>query len=308
MTQHYDIIGDIHGHADILVTLLNKLGYQLNEGVYRHKKHKVIFLGDFIDRGPQQREVIDIVKPMIEQGTALSVMGNHEFNAICYASHGASGQLLRKHSEKNTKQHQAFLDAYPEASERKQIINWFKTLPLFIETNGIRVIHASWNEPSREILKPLLDEKQCLLSNAYDICSQKGSAPYLAVETILKGPEADLPEGVSFKDKDGNVRKNARIKWWASKHLDKKERLHLGDNITDEHNISETEIDTSYHYSDDLPPVFVGHYWLNDETPIPLSENCACLDYSIAKDGKLVAYLWRGERILKESNFDWCEA
>ena len=42
----------------------------------------VIFLGDFIDRGPHQREVIEIDRQMIEAGTAQSVMGNHEFNAI----------------------------------------------------------------------------------------------------------------------------------------------------------------------------------------------------------------------------------
>jgi len=44
--------------------------------------------------------VIDIVKPMIEQGFALSVMGNHEFNAICYATSGQDGQVLRKHTDK----------------------------------------------------------------------------------------------------------------------------------------------------------------------------------------------------------------
>ena len=75
--QYYDIIGDIHGYVDALEALLIKLGYDVSTGVYQHKKQKVIFLGDFIDRGPQQREVIEIVKPMVEQGHALSVMGNH---------------------------------------------------------------------------------------------------------------------------------------------------------------------------------------------------------------------------------------
>jgi hypothetical protein len=32
----YDLIGDIHGHADALRELLQKLGYELHEGVYRH--------------------------------------------------------------------------------------------------------------------------------------------------------------------------------------------------------------------------------------------------------------------------------
>ena len=152
----------------------------------------------------------------------------------------------------------------------------------------------------------MLDEKQCLLNDSYGNCSQEGSAAYDAIETLLKGPEVDLPEGVSFKDKDGHVRHSARIKWWTAVHVDKKDRLNLGSDVTDEHKIDQVYIDDSHSYSAAHPPVFVGHYWLNQDVPIPLSSNCACLDYSIANEGKLVAYLWRGESELKESSFEWC--
>lgn len=44
------------------------------------------FLGDFIDRGPQMRQVLEIVRPMIEEGYTQTVMGNHELNALaCHA-------------------------------------------------------------------------------------------------------------------------------------------------------------------------------------------------------------------------------
>ena len=109
----YDIIGDIHGCADTLRALLTKLDYEKRDGVYRHPDRQVIFLGDFIDRGPQQREVIDIARGMVEAGSALAVMGNHEFNAIAYHTPDPEGDgFLRPHSEKNRKQHRAFLDAY----------------------------------------------------------------------------------------------------------------------------------------------------------------------------------------------------
>ena len=307
MAQHYDIIGDIHGHADELEALLIKLGYQLIDGIYQHEFKRVIYLGDFIDRGPKQRQVINIVRPMIERGYAHSVMGNHEFNAICFATIGSDGQPLRKHTDENTEQHQAFLTAYSNNDERNNVIDWFKTLPINLEIDGIRVIHASWNENELEVIASLLDDKQCLLDEAYEQCSQKGSDAFEAIEILLKGPEANLPEGVSFKDKDGRLRHNARIQWWKAKEGDKKDRLNLGSNITDEHKIEQTHIDDSHHYHEDNPPLFVGHYWLNDKTPTPLSDNCACLDFSIAKEGKLVAYRWQGEKTLKESNFVWCE-
>ena len=62
----YDLIGDIHGHADALQQLLRQLGYSRREGVYRHPERTTIFLGDFIDRGPKIRETLEIVRPMID--------------------------------------------------------------------------------------------------------------------------------------------------------------------------------------------------------------------------------------------------
>ena len=78
----YDLIGDIHGHAAELVQLLETLGYSRRGGLYRHPERRIIFLGDFIDRGPQIRQVLEIVRPMIESESALAVMGNHELNAL----------------------------------------------------------------------------------------------------------------------------------------------------------------------------------------------------------------------------------
>jgi hypothetical protein len=62
--QSYDLIGDIHGQAPELVRLLEKLSYTKVAGVWKHADRKVIFLGDFVDRGDYQREVIDIVRPI----------------------------------------------------------------------------------------------------------------------------------------------------------------------------------------------------------------------------------------------------
>lgn len=305
LTQFYDIIGDIHGHADALETLLLKLGYELYGGVYRHSSHKVIFLGDFIDRGHQQREVIRLVKPMIEQGYAYGVMGNHEYNAICYATPGKNGKPLREHSDKNTKQHAAFLAAYPDADERMEIINWFKTLPVYRDTGDIRLIHASWNDEALRHISPFLDEEGCLREEAYVLCCDKDSSPYRAIEILLKGLEVALPDDVSYKDKDGHVRGRARIKWWIPNHFDVKKRLYLGSELQNDHKLASIAIDGEHHYPHTDKPIFFGHYWMNDKEPELLAENCACLDYSIAKGGKLVAYQWRGEKKLKKSHFVW---
>ena len=77
-----DLIGDIHGHATELHSLLRSMDYTEINGVYQHPERSVIFLGDFIDRGDQQLEVLRVVSSMCINGNARAIMGNHEFNAI----------------------------------------------------------------------------------------------------------------------------------------------------------------------------------------------------------------------------------
>jgi hypothetical protein len=39
--------------------------------------------------------------------------------------------------------------------------------------------------------------------------------------------------------------------------------------------------------------------------PKPLAEKVACVDYSVAKGGKMTAYQWDGEDKIIENNFTW---
>ena len=80
----YDIIGDVHGQATMLKKLLLQLGYQKADSVYSHPERKAVFVGDFINRGPEIKKTIRIVRSMVESGNALAVLGNHEINAIIY--------------------------------------------------------------------------------------------------------------------------------------------------------------------------------------------------------------------------------
>ena len=95
-TQPYDLIGDIHGQHTKLTDLLAKLGYEpLGEGFRHPGGRKVIFLGDYIDRGPKVREVLVTVRSMVESGDALAIMGNHEYNAVCWHTPNGRGGWLR---------------------------------------------------------------------------------------------------------------------------------------------------------------------------------------------------------------------
>src|SRR5438046_9172569 len=94
----YDIIGDIHGHAEELRTLLQRLGYEERNGGYIAEDRNAIFVGDFIDRGPAIREVLQIARAMVSRNGARAVLGNHEFSALWYHTTDAAGSFLRLHS------------------------------------------------------------------------------------------------------------------------------------------------------------------------------------------------------------------
>ena len=84
----FDIIGDIHGCYDELVELLHKLGYEISmqpDGstiVEPPEGRKVIFVGDYVDRGPKVAQVLRLIMRMHETGTALCVPGNHDVKLV----------------------------------------------------------------------------------------------------------------------------------------------------------------------------------------------------------------------------------
>ena len=107
----YDIIGDIHGHGVELKSLLEKLGYKRDEnGVYAHPEanRMAVFAGDYIDRGGENFEVIDIVRDMVNAGRAHAIMGNHELNASLFHTlhpndkQGGELQPLRPHGKRTS--------------------------------------------------------------------------------------------------------------------------------------------------------------------------------------------------------------
>jgi len=189
----FDIIGDIHGHADALDRLLAMLGYALRDGVYRHPVRSVVFVGDFIDRGPQQVAVLHIARAMVEAGSAQAVMGNHEFNAIAWAAKGGESGFLRPHTAKNRAQHRAFLEQVGEGSKaHAEAVAWFRTLPLWLELGGLRVVHACWHPPSQEAIAGCVDSQTRLTARGLREVHDRSSGAFGAAEVLLKGPEARL--------------------------------------------------------------------------------------------------------------------
>lgn len=301
----YDIIGDIHGQAGKLVCLLERLGYRRIGDVYRHPTRTALFLGDFIDRGPGQRAVLSIVMPMVAAGAARAVMGNHELNAIGYHTPHPEGDWLRPRTPKNTRQHEAFLAEYHRpgmARELDAALDFFRSLPLFIEHDALRAVHACWHQPSLDAIRPYLDEAQRLREDQLVEVFRAGSVACDAAEILLKGLEASLPGGAAYLDKDGHRRTQTRTRWWQAHCATLADAAFLPGETPPELEGLPAPEGATCGYPLDEAPVFIGHYWLTGEQR-PLTRNVACLDYSAGKGGPLVAYRHRGERELSPDGF-----
>ncbi|MGO2278669.1 metallophosphoesterase [Psychrobacter sp. AOP7-D1-21] len=290
-----DIIGDIHGYADKLVGLLRQLGYEHNgQHFVPPTGHRALFIGDLIDRGSQQLTTLEIVFAMLDADVADAVMGNHEYNALAYATRDPdnTSQYLRSHNDIHKRQHEAFLAEIPFGSEQHGY--WLQRLyeiPLWIESDYACFVHACWDTDSMAILKPLLTDNNCLPPAGLIETAKENTVAFDALERVLKGVETGLPDGIVMVDKEGTERTRVRVRWWLD-----------GLNTRTLREVSRAPSSALAQIPSDAlaenidfalkthKPVFVGHYWLTG-TPEPLSPQVACTDYSAAADsGYLTCY------------------
>ena len=303
----FDIIGDIHGHADKLEALLTAMGYVDRGGVWRHPSRTAIFVGDLIDRGPGQLRTLRLVRAMHDAGSALVTMGNHELNAIAWATPDAQadGHHLRpRHGVKGTKnltQHQAFLtEVGPDSAEHDAWIDWFLDMPLWIEREDLRVVHACWDPQSVAILRPLLRDGARLDRSVVDASCRRGSPVHGAIEVVLKGAEVTLPDGVTFRDKEGHERDAIRIRWW-NPALKTYRDAYIGPDGVD---MPDIPMASRFNIPEPDRPTIIGHYWFDPrQRPAPAARRVACVDYSAGKGGPLVAYRFDGEPELMAEKF-----
>ena len=288
----YDIIPDIHGQADMLKGALNNLGYGYRNGAWRHTDpmRKCVFLGDYIDRGPNNVEVIDIVRGMVDAGTAFAIMGNHELNAIHFHTrHPETGTFLRKHSDNKRKQHDSFLRECPVGDTKTlEYITWMRSLPLFLELDGFRVVHACWDE---DVIADLgkLAKDGCLTEEQFLEAADKNKKLFELVETTTKGPEAKLPKDYFITDKGGHRREEVRLQWWNNSASTWRD---IAISVPNPAELPEGPFPPGILQNVYLPeakPVFFGHYQLPGK-PVLQGNNTLCLDYSAEEDGSLITY------------------
>jgi len=305
VTQAYDVIPDIHAGIDRLTSTLESLGYVPGGASWDHPEGRVAaFLGDFIDMGRANRSVLTLVRAMRDQGSAVAIMGNHELNALLYHRPGLNADgtddgYMRAHSAKNTDQHQTFLDEFPVGHlDTAEMMDWFLSLPLFLDLGGVRLVHACWDDARMATIRNRRPNGLLAIDDLQEIALENDATGFAeAVLTTLKGPEAELPAPHYFHDIKGHRRTALRLKWWQSSAMTWRDAAL---SVPDPEALPATPIegDVAFRaYEAEAKPVFFGHY-KRLGTPAIDAPNAVCLDYPRVT----CAYRWTGEARLDPQN------
>jgi hypothetical protein len=146
-----DIVGDIHGEYDALINLLGYLGY--DENGHHSQGRTLVFVGDFCDRGPNSPGVLALVQRLVIAGRAVAILGNHEINLLREDAKDGSGWFFDSRSAKDATKYAPY--QRPTAVQRGQIVEFLSSLPIGLERNDLRVIHAAWQDAEIEVARSL---------------------------------------------------------------------------------------------------------------------------------------------------------
>jgi serine/threonine protein phosphatase 1 len=124
-------VGDVHGRADLLIETIARIDDDIRRRPIAHPVE--VYLGDYIDRGPDSKTVIDLLATRLVKNRAVCLRGNHEAlleeflrdpvnlpqwqqlgGMQTLASYGVSP---RSGMETEIDLHRRFLDAFPRAHE-----------------------------------------------------------------------------------------------------------------------------------------------------------------------------------------------
>lgn len=275
----HDVIGDLHGHAEQLHQLLDKLDYAEGNGFRHPDGRRAVFTGDFINRGSDDGEVLRVVRTMMESGAALAVLGNHEFHLL---------ETILLEGE----------DIEPP-EECRPHLDWLRSLPLSLETDALRVVHATWHPPSLKVVAG----RTCQDENFLRASAAKGTPEHKAAQILLRGIKVPFPRDKTYRDRFGVARNKARIRWWldptGKSYADLLFPSYAG--APEYIGPPASSLMDVVPYSKKEKPVFLGHYCLPPSEP-KTHGNVACVDGCVTCDKILWAYRHNGEQTLDPSH------
>lgn len=297
-----DFIGDVHGYYDELVEFLKTLQYENIDGVWQHPDRKAVFVGDFVNRGPNSREVLYLVKSMVNNRKGYAILGNHELNMLGYFSTRKNGRPIANLPSSTRAQMDDIKKQFNNDKELNSYIKWLKKLPFYIDYGSARVVHAYWGDKNIRIIDTILAKSKLTKQRINEIFN-KDTDFAKAVWQTTHGVEIDLPKDFIIKDSKNIRRTTFRIKWWESPENGTFKSVGFGNKfVLPEYTIPSQLLSPFEIYPLKAPLVIFGHYCI-DSGPVIIRNNICCIDSCLAGKGtKLSGYRWQGEHKLVPNN------
>jgi serine/threonine protein phosphatase 1 len=161
------VIGDVHGHYEGLMALLEAIAPTSEDQVY--------FLGDLIDRGPHSAQVVNFVK----RNNYPCLLGNHEQMLLSILTDDKS--CSPRMQAWLYSGGQATVASYNEATIPEDHLDWFKTLPTYIDLGDIWLTHAGV-DPSKSVIEQTADQLCWIREEFHSI-----KKPYFPDKQIIIG-------------------------------------------------------------------------------------------------------------------------
>lgn len=214
-----DIVGDIHGEFEAMESLLVHLGYDASG---RHAQgRRLVFLGDLTDRGPDSPAVVDRVAELVEAGRAQCVLGNHDLSFLLeeqkFENKWYWGQDFLDEDGKTIAQKLA------DDEVRRRIRRFFASLPLALERDDLRVVHACWADEAIAAARPASDVAALYWLHRQRIENEIAGQPLDEIDCKLahqnRNPVKLLTSGPEERSQapivvSGKSRQEKRVAWW----------------------------------------------------------------------------------------------
>lgn len=299
----YDIIGDVHGYAGELKMLMTRMGYSLSGDFWSHPTRKAIFVGDIVSRGPFTREVLSIVRGMVDNGSALAILGNHELNFAGYFTLNENDEPYFQLANSNKAQMERIREQFKGSEhELKSYAKWIRRLPFFLEIGNLRAVHAYWCDKNKREIENGITKGKITRKLLKEIALKE--TPFAkAVWQTTRGIEINLPANLIIRDEKGVPRSNFRVKWWRSPQGKTFKEISYGNRFSlPEYQVPKKVLVPFEIYNASKPILFFGHYCVANGSLV-VAPNLCCTDNCIAGAGRLAAYRYNGEEKLTPDNF-----
>jgi len=149
-------VGDIHGCYNTFESLIE-------DKIELNREDQLFLLGDYIDRGPRNREVLDYILELIEEGfQVFPLIGNHEYfilRDIEFCERSNNPSQIRDLVESKD-----LLDLNYKIEKR--YLKFINQLPYYYELDKFILVHAGLDFESEN---PLTDKMSMIYARNYDV-------------------------------------------------------------------------------------------------------------------------------------------